>query len=151
MSWRARMALIAALGTSGAAFACMEHEWGADIALVRAAINDYEAYLSLPADSQGEASHRIEDNNGRLLEIARRCGQRCPSELRAALFDYVLANDGSADERLSEATLEMYMQYKSGFCADLGTRAAAERDALLERARTGAALTQPEPIEVSCP
>lgn len=150
MSLRATLVLATAFA-SGVAMACMEPQRDGDLAVVRTAIQDHADYLALPADSRSAASLRIEEGNGRVLEIARRCGQRCPPELRAALLDFVLANEGSADEQVAEAALEIYLQFKSGFCADLGARPAAHRQAILEWARDGAALTQPEPVEVACP
>jgi hypothetical protein len=151
MNRRASPLLATMLLTCGAASACIEPDWTGEIALVRDATRAWSAYLATPHEERSQASNLIESNNGRVLEVARRCGQRCPSELRTALFDFVLANEGSADEQVAEAALEIYMQYESGFCSDLGSRPATEREALLAWARDGAGLTQPQPIEITCP
>ena len=147
---RPLLALTCAFATSGAG-ACMEPDWSLDLAVVHAETKAAIAYAQRQHDAGDPAMERSLEANGRMVEIARRCGQRCPTELRVALFEFVLANAMSADEQVSEAALALFEQWPAGFCRDLAARPEAEKTALIERARTGAALTQAEPIPVACP
>jgi hypothetical protein len=148
---RRGFALLLGFAAATSATACMEPNWSEEEVKLDAAIAEARAFAAAAGTADTASAESIEERIGDVLVLARHCGGRCPADIRGLALDFIHALDGSADERLAEAALVLYVQAPEGFCAAIATRPADERESLLGWAQSGAELTQPDPQDVECP
>jgi hypothetical protein len=119
------------------------------VAEVRAAVAAMQHYRSLDGEAQAAAGVRLEEE---VFPAVKRAvdGTFVYDELRAAVFDFLVAAEGSASEEISGIGVRLYEAGPDAFCLEATSRPAAEREEVMMRARTGRALEGRATV-VACP